>query len=83
MTRHESMELEPFIRLKHGDTEDTESIDSLGESTGKTLRDLRASVLPLLRSEEFDADFLFSATSALSAFLPHFARGSFWKRRDR
>ena len=48
-TRHESKELEPLVRLNHGDTEDTENIDLLGESTGKTLSDLRDSVFPLLK----------------------------------
>ena len=51
------MEWEPLVRLNHRDTEDTESIDLLGESTDKTLSDLRAFVLPLLRSEESDAGF--------------------------
>ena len=47
------MELEPLINLNHGDTEDSESIDLLGESTGKTLCDLRDSVFPLLKSTGF------------------------------
>ena len=46
--------------MNHGDTEDTEHIDLLGEPTGKTLSDLRDSVLPLLRSEEFDTGFSYS-----------------------
>ena len=52
--------MEPLVRLKHGDTEDTESIDLLGESTDKTLSVLRDSVFPLLKSEEFDAGFSYS-----------------------
>ena len=36
-----------------GNTEDTESFDLFGESTGKTLSDLRDSVFPLLKSAEF------------------------------
>ena len=47
-----SMSVIPFGN-HHGDTEVTERIDSHGESTGKTLSDLSASVFPLLKSAEF------------------------------